>query len=264
MIYCVWYPSGGFGHFVNSVLNLYGQGFVRPIKPLTFFKNGSSHNVDYVAPPYLKDQGYYHFEFGPSNYSLIVDNGIINESKKFIEFFPDAKIIKMCYDDFSWPIVASTMIVKAMKKSIANELPIDSSGWDSCGPWVRREKFFLFLRDHSLRYAWKPDNVSQAINVRDLLDYNTMVEIISSLGITLEPFNHVWEQWFESNRTYIDPVLKSQDMLQGKWHALDDVWSQAVFYYQIWCKYGIEVPHNDYPNFFESQLQYQNWLSSAI
>ena len=27
---CVWYPAGGFGHFVNSILTLYGDGFVRP------------------------------------------------------------------------------------------------------------------------------------------------------------------------------------------------------------------------------------------
>ena len=30
MIYCVWYPSGGFGHFINAVISLYGVDFKRP------------------------------------------------------------------------------------------------------------------------------------------------------------------------------------------------------------------------------------------
>ena len=30
MIYCVWYPSGGFGHFINAVLTLYSKDFEVP------------------------------------------------------------------------------------------------------------------------------------------------------------------------------------------------------------------------------------------
>ena len=32
MIYCVQYPSGGFGHFINAILTLHGVEFVRPKK----------------------------------------------------------------------------------------------------------------------------------------------------------------------------------------------------------------------------------------
>jgi hypothetical protein len=29
-----------------------------------------------------------------------------------------------------------------------------------------------------------------------------------------------------------------------------DVWNQAVIYYYIWLEFGIEVPHNNYSNWF--------------
>ena len=31
---------------------------------------------------------------------------------------------------------------------------------------------------------------------------------------------------------------------------ITDIWSQAVIYYYIWLKYNVEVPHNDYANWF--------------
>lgn len=261
MIYCIWYPSGGFGHFVNSILNLHGQNFVRPKQKIQFSATGNSHNVDYVAPPYTKDQDQYSFKFGDANYSVIVDNGINNESTKFCKFFPGATIIKLCYDDQSWPIVAHTMIVKALQSDIDSELPVDE--WECTEDWAKREKYFLFLRDHALRYAWKPDAISHAININNLLDYKTFNNSIHQLGIKVEPFDEVWAQWFSANKIYIDPVLKTQDMLNNKWHNLDTLWEQAVFYYQIWCRYGIEVPHNDYANFFKDQQQYQSWLKTV-
>ena len=159
MIYCVWYPSGGFGHFINGILNSYGQNFVRPKNKFEFSENGNSHQLDQVAPKYFQDQNYYTFDFDQSkNYSVLIDNGINNESKNFLNFFPDAKVIKICYSNITWPIIAHTMIVKAQRKNLTSELPIVE--WDSTEMWAQREKYFLFLRDHPLRYMWKSDNAS--------------------------------------------------------------------------------------------------------
>ena len=55
MIYCVWYPSGGFGHFINAVLTLHGEDFVSPKNQLIFSKNGDSHNLDLIVPKYKND-----------------------------------------------------------------------------------------------------------------------------------------------------------------------------------------------------------------
>jgi len=43
MIYCVWYPSGGFGHFINGILTLHGKGFKRPTNKIEFSTTGDSH-----------------------------------------------------------------------------------------------------------------------------------------------------------------------------------------------------------------------------
>ncbi len=249
-VHCVWYPSGGFGYYINAILSLYGHGFARPQKSPEFSDNGNSHLLDLIAPAYFKDPESYNFNFDPAlKYSVIVDNGIDNQSTKFRQFFPDAKIIKLCYSDFSWPVVANTMIVKAMNRTIDSELPIDSQSWNCNEPWVQREKYFLFLRDHHLRHDWKPDLISTPVMIEELLDYELLRERID---VDLDDFELFWAEWYQANKQYFQPVLTAKKILQGNFESTDDIWTQAVVYYQIWCKYGIEVPHNDYSNWFES------------
>jgi hypothetical protein len=245
MIYCVWYPAGGFGHYVNAVLSNYGQGFAKSKNLPTFADNGNSHLVDLVAPKYYHDPASYQFKFDPNlNYSVLIDNGIDNKGITFKKFFPKAKIIKVCYSDFTWPVVANTMIVKGMHKSLDSVLLDDEKE-----PWAQREKYFLFLRDHSLRSAWKPDVVAQTLMIDDLMDYDTMRQ---SIGVELENFESFYHAWWHANKQYFLPVLVAQKILQGQFEPVDDIWTQAIVYYQIWCKYGIEVPHNNYSNWFES------------
>lgn len=263
MIYCVWYPSGGFGHFVTAVLNLHGKNFVRPKRNLEFSSNGNSHSLDYVAPSFYKNQTSYSFDFDPTlNYAVIVDTGIDHEQSEFVKFFPGATVIKMCYSDFSWPIVANTMITKAMLSSLDQQL--DHSTWNTDQDWARREKYFLFLRDHALRHAWKPDSRYSNIQVEQLLNYHDMVHQLTQHGVEPTPFEQLHAEWYANNEKYFKPVLDAQKFMQGQMNtAITDVWTQAIVYYQIWCQHGIEVPHNDFANFFTYQ-QYQDWLGTAL
>ncbi len=265
MIYCVWYPSGGFGHFVNSMINLYGNGFVRPRKKLSFSSDGNSHNLDYVAPPYLMNQARYYYKFNPSmNYSVIVDNGINNEDTAFMQHFPGAEIIKLCYSDRSWPVVAHTMIYKAMKSNFDQEIALNTTKWDVARPWVRREQYFLYLRDHHLRHAWKASTISHNLFVENLMSYDSTCSALNNIGIQLADFSDVYKQWFEANLPYFEPVEIADQFVNHDYDKpITDVWTQAVVYYQIWCQYGIEVPHNEFENFFESQQQYQTWLEDT-
>lgn len=250
MIYCIWYPSGGFGHYVDAVISTYGNNFVRPRNSITFSNIGDSHLIKASVPKYYKDQDAYDYNFDPlKNYSVLIDNGITNEGTKFLNFFPDAKIIKICYSDFSWPVVANTLFTKALESNISNELQLDQNAWPNCSNWALREKYFLFLRDNHLRHAWRSDSISTPLMIEDLLDYDTMRKAI---GIKLANFEEVWQQWWDVNRVYFQPVLTAQNILQGNFEPVSDIWTQAVVYYQIWCKYGIEVPHNDYSNWFNS------------
>jgi hypothetical protein len=260
MIYCVWYPSGGFGHFVNAVLTLHGDNFVRPKNQLTFSKNGNSHNLDLIVPKYAKDQWPGGIDFlSNKNYCVLVDNGINNESDHFKSTFPNSTVIKICYTDYSWPVVARTMINKAMRSSVEQQLSIDE--WETDEPWSRREKYFLFLRDHKLRHAWQPTD-DYTLYIDNLYsDYEEFSETVNSIV----PTNHcsdLWLEWRDANAEYINPVGIAQRIILDvnmKIHSdlthITDLWTQAVIYYYIWLEFNIEVPHNDFANFFTNTDQ---------
>jgi hypothetical protein len=269
MIYCIWYPSGGFGHFVNSILSLHGENFARPrAKSVEFSSNGNSHTLDLIAPKYTHSLQNYKFNFDDQiNYSVLVDNGINDEGEKFRSVFPNACIIKMCYDNMSWPIVAKTMIDKAMESSIELELSDNQNIWASDHPWAERERYFLFLRDHYLRQAWKPNLTTTNWLINDLFDYPTLIKQLNNLSIKFSDFRSLWDQWYVLNKKYFDPVINAQSVIQAvknnnniELDQLNSIWEQSVLYYLLWVEFGQEVPHNDYADFFKNTNQIKQWL----
>jgi hypothetical protein len=256
MIYCVWYPSGGFWNFINAILSLHGKNFVRPKKQLAFSNNGNSHDLDLVVPKYLHGTWIGTFDFtDKKNYSVLIDNGINDESKQFKSVFPNSTIIKICYTDYTWPVVARTMIDKAMESSLEHELPI--AAWDTQDLWARREKYFLFLRDHALRSAWKPNGIDFTLEIDDIIEYADLLVALGSCGIELDSFNDIWKQWQAANQKYITPIHDAKTIINCVKNNVSfdlehiiDVWNQAVIYYYIWLEFGIEVPHNNYSNWF--------------
>jgi hypothetical protein len=260
MIYCVWYPSGGFGHFVNAILTVYGDNFVRPKKSLEFSSTGDSHSLDLVVPKYFHECWPGGIEFlKDKNYCVLIDNGIDNQSGDFKTTFPNATVIKICYSTNSWPVVARTMIEKAMNSTIEEQLPVDQ--WDTAEPWAQREKYFLYLRDHPLRHAWQSKSKiimeDNELDVGELYeDYDWCRSSINGI-VKTEDFYDLWKEWREANAKYIDPVKIADKILScilTNHHEdlihITDSWTQAVVYYYIWAKYNIEVPHNDYSNWF--------------
>lgn len=258
MIYCIWYPSGGFGHFVNAIISLYGKNFAKADHgELKFSATGDSHRYALAAPKYFHDPADYNFEFDQNkNYTVLIDNGINNQTDRFKSFFPQATTIKICYSDHSWPIVAKTMIEKAMAVSMESQVDIDSNLWTDNGQWAYREKYFLFLRDHELRYAWKPNSTDTSLYVDDLLDYQQFCLKLQTLG-EIESFKDDWHVWRDANKKYIDPISIAESVVSSITNQqllpldnITDTWTQAVIYYYIWLKYNFEVPHNDYSEWF--------------
>lgn len=256
MVYCVWYPSGGFGHFVNAILTLYGDNFVRPKKSkLNFSSIGDSHDLDLVVPKYSTNQSY-NFDH-TKNYAVLVDNGINNESNNFMYEFNDATILKICYSDNTWPIVARTVVEKAMHANLDQEISLDKGAWHEDSPWSRREKYFLYLRDHAYRSAWKPSDDCQTIMIDDLLSYDQFSLKLNVLGIKCDDFIHTWQDWHQHNNYYIQPVKLAQQIIDNvtlRTHTdldtITDLWTQAVVNYFIWLNFGFEVPANDYADWF--------------
>lgn len=251
MIYCVWYPGGGFGHYINAVLSLHGKNFARPLGDLTFSSTGDSHHLDLSAPRYWHDDENYQFVFDNNiNYSVLIDNGDNGKSEKFRKVFPTAHVIRVCYTDQSWPIVAFAMIEKAMGSNITKQLP----SWDTSN-WAIREKYFLFLRDNSMRMDWRPTDIDFTLYVENLLEYKTMYNTLESYGIEIDHFETNWQRWRQANARYIDPVETAKNIVNSLHRNQDlsniiDLWTQAVVYYFIWLEFGVEVPHNDYADWF--------------
>ena len=257
MIYCIWYPSGGFGHYINAIISLFGKNFCRPTNNLIFSNVGDSHHLDLVAPKYFQDPEVYKFDFNPTlNYSVLIDNGIDNEGKRFEHFFPENNIvIKIGYNDWSWPIVAKTMIIKALHSSLENEVNISSEHWNTNESWAMREKYFLYLRGHPLRHKWRQDTTF-FIDVFDVFDSTQLTTKLNCAGIEIEDFESIHLNFLTHNEKYIKPLLQAHDILKNLNQNVDleitDIWTQAIVYYYIWLKYEIEVPHNDYSNWFTS------------
>jgi hypothetical protein len=259
MIYCIWYPSGGFGHFVNAIISLYGKNFVKKDNSrLNFGATGDSHQYALATPKYLHDPDDYDFEFDQNkNYTVLIDNGINNQTDKFKSFFPGSKIIKICYLDRTWPIVAKTMIEKAMESDFNSEVKLNQEHWPVQDQWAYREKYFLFLRDHSLRSAWRPAQDNDiTLYIDDLLDYYQFHSKLQTL-LEIKSFEEEWRAWRVANKQYIDPITLANNIMKSIKNqqslALDDitnVWTQAVVYYYIWLTYNFEVPHNDYSDWF--------------
>jgi hypothetical protein len=267
MIYCIWYPSGGFGHFVNSILSLYGDNFERPDnKNIEFSKTGDSHSLKLVAPKYFSDTPYPEFTFDSTkNYSVLIDNGINNTDKLFLKTFADSKVIKLHYDDLSWPVVANTLIVKASKSSIEKELPLDST-WPCQEPWAIREKYSLYLKEHYLRNAWGPDDNHYNLNVQTLLCYQQLKYFFNSF-ITVSDFKSLHDQWLQHNYKYFYPVIQSVKIVNAIKNLehfdvsyINDIWDQAVVNYFLNLEFNVEIPVNNYPDWFQNTNQIANIL----
>ena len=269
MIYCVWYPSGGFGHFINGVLTLHGKNFQRPkINQVQFSDTGDSHSIDLVAPKWLHDPNKYEFDFETDkNYCVLIDNGIDSENTRFITHFPGAQLIKMCYSDQSWPVVAKTSITKAMRVDLNKEL--DVTEWNTDQPWAQREKYFLYLRDQKFRHMWRRSSSAVNIDMNDLTNYLLLKQKLESVGLELDSFEDLWAQWWAHNSKYYEPLRLANSIIdsvktqqnQSLLH-IQDIWTQAVIYYYLWLEFDQEVPHNDYENFFSDTNQIRDWLTN--
>ena len=240
------------------MISLYGSGFARPTTTkLNFSSTGNSHAFELIAPKYFNDEEYSFIPVTNEKYTVLIDNGINNQSNKFKSVFPNATIIKICYTDYSWPIIARTMIKKAMNVEFESEINLASGGWQTSDDWALREKYFLFLRDHNLRTWWKADHNCLNLHIEDLLQYQQLVNQLEKFGIDMDCFRSDWQQWRAANKTYIDHIDLAQNIIKSvklkkreNINHITDIWTQSVIYYFIWLTYNFEVPHNDYSIWF--------------
>ena len=269
MIYCVWYPPGGFGHFINAILTVHGTNFVKNNNKFILSPDGSSHDVELVVPKYQCDPENYIFDFDSTKtYSVLIDNGINNESDRFKKIFPDAVVIKICYTDKTWPIVVHALFKKAMNTTVEQALPINQDSWPVDANWAQREKYFLFLRDNELRFKWKPSKDCFNLLVDDILDYEQLLNKFNQIPLDVNSFKDDWELWRQKNWRYLQPSQQATNILElvkNKKSSdlyINDIWTQALVNYYIWLEYQFEVPHNDYADWFTNTKEIVTMLEN--
>jgi hypothetical protein len=246
------------------VLTLHGNNFVRPNNSAKFSSRGDLHQLNLVLPKYFHNHPYQFCVDAldqNKNYSVLIDNGINDESIQFQTKFKNSKIIKICYTDYSWAIVAKTSIIKAAKENLNEALPLGQD-WDSSDDWAIREKYFLYLRDHFNRYAWRPSSGGFSLQLDCLLDYKRFKDFLQNIGIEHSEFEHLHSAMLDNNRTYfhsVESAIKIISAIESNDHiSVDhvvDLWDQAVVNYFLYLKFGIEVPANTYANWFTNTLE---------
>ena len=100
------------------------------------------------------------------------------------------------------------------------------------------------------------------IDVAELYqDYDDCHTLLNAT-VEIEDFYPLWKEWRLANAKYIDPVITANAVLscvltkesEDLTH-ITDIWTQGVIYYYIWLKFNIEVPHNDFADFFTNTDQ---------
>ena len=114
------YPPGGFGHFIHVILSSYGQGFQGKPSIYNFGPGGNSHEFSLVLPTYFDntfDINKYqkHLKTLTSDFAtVLVDLGVDNDSNEYLDFIIPDLTIRICYDDWSWPLLARMLYTRAM------------------------------------------------------------------------------------------------------------------------------------------------------
>lgn len=283
-LFCVNYPSGSFGHFTHLILASAGTEFHKVDVEHKFnnqINSGSSHFIhsevrklccnEYCPEDYsvyattdlindykrLTDNGKYT--------SVIVDPGINDDSINFSSFFPGAPIIRIYYDDFSWPLSLYVFYARCMSEvtyretHISNFIIPEEDIWGTNEDWVHREKYFLMLKEHKFRHMWKPLLGAININVDCYTNYDKLFHSFSK-SLSIENFEDLYNKFFQSNKHHLEWYIQSRLVLEAiKEHRNIDLsilsknlYAQATINYYIYLLYGFDVPAWDCRDWFTS------------
>lgn len=262
------YPSGGFGHFTHVILSAFCKNFSGKIINYDFGPGGDSHAYPLMLPKYFKAKDYNQKKYNKqlslitSEYAtVLIDSGIEDDSADFRQFISPDVSIRICYNDWSWPLIAKMFYTRCMAavenapQTIDHWIAPDQGKWKNLSePWAIREKFFLYLRDHSFRYTWRANESMLNIPIETFLSYKTLYHTLSQI-FNMSDFDSMYDNWYQTNYQHFKFYLDAQDVIKNLHNSKDishiqDCFTQALIYYYIWIQYQFEVPHNDYAEWF--------------
>lgn len=268
------YPSGGYGFYLTRLINRYVSGIVKVHDSFDFDHLGTSHSLPLVYGDVHFNQNrilhidqadpIYHNDISQGLYTLIPYCPGINDDKiqDTLNYYPDCKVVRLCYDDRTWPLVFYNAIVKAKQDNINRDVFFDREKFGSDADWAKRENFSLLCKHHSLRSQWKMVTDYRILNIDIFALLTNPGRVISDIA-----------QFVYGKITYDDLDLKCKhqaflaanpatamhlEILQisnelGTFRDLGwikELFWQAVTNFYVEEKYNITIKVNDHPDWF--------------
>jgi hypothetical protein len=265
------YPSGGYGFYLARLINSFVTNVVQTADLFEFDQLGTSHLLPLVAGDihheqirnlYSVDKRYQH-DIDQQKYILIpYCPGIQNDTTTNLEItFPNAKIVRLCYYDNTWPLVFQNCIVKAAGGSLDTEVKFNSEIFGSQDNWARRENFSLLFENHHYRNMWKEYDHARFLNI-DIFElltnpYCCLSNVANFINGSIHHFDSLLDkhqQFLDSNpntTTHLE-ILRIVDSLNIKQDLMhiEHLCHQAVINFYIQTKFNFVIPANDYANWF--------------
>ena len=277
------YPSGGYGFYLARLINSFVTNVVRTPDLFLFDHLGTSHALPLVAGEIHAEQNRtlrgvdieYKKAIDQQKYIIIpYCPGIQNDSTDDLKKnFTHAKIIRLCYNDDTWPLVFQNCIVKAGTGTLEDNVEFDSKKFGSAENWARRENFSLICEHHYYRNMWKEYQHEKFLNI-DIFKLLTnprqcLVQIADFIkGTVIEssllPVRH--QQFFDANPNtlmhleilhIVDSIGIEQDLTH-----ISHLYHQAVLNFYIQLKYNFVIPANDYANWFTNTKEIVTMLKN--
>lgn len=265
------YPSGGYGFYLARLINSFVTNVVRTPDSFLFDHLGTSHGLPLVAGEIHAEHNRtlrsvdveYKKDIDQQKYIIIpYCPGIQNDTTDVVKNnFLNAKIIRLCYHDNTWPLVFQNCIIKAGTGTLEDNVEFDSKKFGSSEPWAQRENFSLICEDHYYRNMWKEHDHERFLNIdifKLLTDPHQCLTQIANFikGTVIEssvlPIRH--QQFLDANPNTVMhlEILRIVDSLALEQHLthISHLYHQAVLNFYIQSKYNVVIPANDYANWF--------------
>jgi len=263
------YPSGGYGYYLTRLINAFITNVVKTPDDFLFDSVGTSHLLPLVAGQFDQTKNLigvseeYQHDINQQNYILIpYCTGIQSDDvTSLTNTFTNAKIIRLYYEDDTWPLVFQNCITKAALKTLETGVDFDHAAFGSSDDWAKRENYFLLLKNHHCRHIWNEYHSSQFLNINifDLLTstencLRSIANFIHGTVIDLDTLPTRHQQFLDSNLNTVRHleilhIVKNLKLAQNLKH-IDHLYQQAVLNFYLQLRYKFEVPTNDYSDWF--------------
>ena len=295
------YPSGGYGFYLARLINRFVTNVVQTDDRFLFDRLGTSHSLPLVVGTNVSqtDDCFLFDHLGTSHslspvvghvqfckpvddmYQLEIQKqkyvtipycpGIPNDNLHNLKNnFPNAKIIRLCYQDNVWPLVFQNCILKAASGTLEDNVEFNYEKFGSSDDWARRENFSLLFEHHHYRTMWKAHDKCLNIDIFELLTatQDCLQQVANFIGgstINLDDLSLKHQQFLKANPNTIQhleifDIVNNLHVDRDLTH-INQLYHQSVLNFYVQLKFNFVIPSNDYANWFTNTKEIVTMLN---